>query len=978
MSKEEVNFSWVQTHKEIVEYLSTKRNAQVELIELLKAVGITGFHDEDPKGHRIELKEIDPFTFFCYIYKYGSVKRLELLQKIAKKLKISIPTDELGIPSANAQKVCLFPFKYSRNSNEIDRLWSFFVSARNDSLTDDQFSDILTIKSTGLTKLTEALFNIIPEKYFPINRQSKPFLGGKFGINPKFKSYSEYLEILKQLKEKSEKPFYKLSYDAWYENQGNRTDSDFLKAEKQVIRRFKAIKRPSLINDYLDIVKDIFQILKPSGIDDPVIALTIPKGNKRIALTVSGRYIAQLEGKKTPEFGFIVGNAVKVSEWISVKSQRPFKSGFKGEEVPDYTRIFIDSKIVLPDQVKSFLLEEAKKEYGYQYDSGLGDLKNTALYQSVVDLAYRQKILQGAFPGYINNEEEVKYYLLGASWNDEDQTEQFVKKGNWLNGYKDKFLEDVNEIEKGDKVAIKSTYTRNRTNSVMLIKARGIVKKNIKNGVELIVDWEKKFKSFEVDFSGGYWKTVHHLTNPFHIKEIFDVSTKLKSLPKIFDNPNIILYGPPGTGKTYNTINYALGIVESNEVSFYETKDSSIRKTYISRYNQYKNEGQIEFITFHQNYSYEDFVQGIKPDVKANQLSFERLDGIFKEVCTNALFEYYLLNKQDQKRQSPKSVDFEELYISFIEYLKSLGDIEKEFKSFTGTTLKVKNISANDNLAFSHKNSARSYVVSGVRLKKLYRHFPKISDIKNVVTDIRNTIGGCNATAYWTALNEILKFKKNFISEDQLLSNEENEDYSYEDKIRLLKSTDFDEIKRFIKNDVKRYVLIIDEINRANISRVFGELITLLEKDKRFGALNEIIAILPSKEEFVVPPNVYVIGTMNTADKSIALLDIALRRRFSFKPFYPRPDLIKDSELREIFKKLNEQIKKEKNIDFTIGHSYFMDKTINDLEVIMNDQVLPLLVEYFMNELDEVKSILKTAGVEVDDSLGYLKYNSIK
>ena len=117
---------------------------------------------------------------------------------------------------------------------------------------------------------------------------------------------------------------------------------------------------------------------------------------------------------------------------------------------------------------------------------------------------------------------------------------------------------------------------------------------------------------------------------------------------------------------------------------------------------------------------------------------------------------------------------------------------------------------------------------------------------------------------------------------------------------------------------------------------------------------------------------------MNTADKSIALLDIALRRRFSFKPFYPRPDLIKDSELREIFKKLNEQIKIGKNIDFTIGHSYFMDKTINDLEVIMNDQVLPLLVEYFMNEFDEVKSLLKTVGVEVDDSLGYLKYNSIK
>jgi len=179
------------------------------------------------------------------------------------------------------------------------------------------------------------------------------------------------------------------------------------------------------------------------------------------------------------------------------------------------------------------------------------------------------------------------------------------------------------------------------------------------------------------------------------------------------------------------------------------------------------------------------------------------------------------------------------------------------------------------------------------------------------------------------------------------------------------------------KESFKRYVMVIDEINRANISRVFGELITLLEKDKRFDAANQLVAKLPSGEEFVIPPNLHVIGTMNTADKSIALLDIALRRRFSFKPFYPRPDLIEDSQLRGIFEKLNDKIKKEKSVDFTIGHSYFMDKTIDDLEAIMDDHVIPLLVEYFMNELGDVRDLLKGVGIDVDDSLGYLKYKSL-
>ena len=113
-------FTWVKTHKELVEIISKKRNQQEKLIDGLRKVGIAGLHDEDKKGKRFDLKEIDPFSFFCFIYKYGPQKRILLLQEIAKLFKVSIPTDELGVPSVNAQKVCLFPFKSTRTNNEIN------------------------------------------------------------------------------------------------------------------------------------------------------------------------------------------------------------------------------------------------------------------------------------------------------------------------------------------------------------------------------------------------------------------------------------------------------------------------------------------------------------------------------------------------------------------------------------------------------------------------------------------------------------------------------------------------------------------------------------------------------------------------------------------------------------------------------------------------------------------------------------------
>lgn len=168
----------------------------------------------------------------------------------------------------------------------------------------------------------------------------------------------------------------------------------------------------------------------------------------------------------------------------------------------------------------------------------------------------------------------------------------------------------------------------------------------------------------------------------------------------------------------------------------------------------------------------------------------------------------------------------------------------------------------------------------------------------------------------------------------------------------------------------KQYALFIDEINRANISAVFGELITLIEDSKRMGQKSELWVTLPvSGEEFCVPPNLYIVGTMNTADKSISLLDIALRRRFEFQGMYPEYSLENEPNpwWAAPLERLNNEIynAKSKNPDFFIGHAFFLNKKPEEAATIYNLKIIPLLHEYFQNNTQKVESVLVSAGVKV-------------
>ncbi|NDA63060.1 MAG: EVE domain-containing protein [Chitinophagia bacterium] len=386
--------------------------------------------------------------------------------------------------------------------------------------------------------------------------------------------------------------------------------------------------------------------------------------------------------------------------------------------------------------------------------------------------------------------------------------------------------------------------------------------------------------------------------------ELGEIDTK--NIP--MENPlNTILYGPPGTGKTYHTVLKSAEIIEQRKINSY-TEALAIFKS--------KLHDQIEFITFHQNYSYEDFIQGLRPDTENdNQLTFDKKDGIFKVIADKAL-----QNLEDSERPPIAKRIFEEVFNEFINPLVEGEEIEVKMKKVSYFITAI----TNKSIDFRKASGGTAQTLSIGTLKKMYT--------AESVLDIQGL-----ASYYSPLLESLLKIGKD----------------SSGKKAEIIR---------------KNYVLIIDEINRANISRVFGELITLIEPDKRSHGAIPMEAKLPSGDPFVVPSNLFIIGTMNTADKSIALLDIALRRRFEFEAMYPKYE-IEGQEIYDvdILKKINEQIIKSKGHDFQIGHAYFMGEN-KDLIARMNKKVIPLLLEYYMNDEKEVKGILQSSGLVIEEN----------
>lgn len=411
-----------------------------------------------------------------------------------------------------------------------------------------------------------------------------------------------------------------------------------------------------------------------------------------------------------------------------------------------------------------------------------------------------------------------------------------------------------------------------------------------------------------------FWKRVEKL-----IEEVDEVESTTKEIG-VFSNTetrnhplNQIFCGPPGTGKTYNSIYRALEILG---VAIPGLRNSDeFRANAIKEFESQIKKGNILFLTFNQAYSYEEFIEGIRPVLNKDQLTYKLENGILKKFLLGG---------------------------SRIEDFFSAGEVVKS----TRAKYKVVRVD-NGNIKL------RKFEESGADTRgNIYIPIEALEELWNYINDKKITPEVLMSRDYLGSVKQELEtdnFILSYTSEFTACLN------------HLISKT----ITPSEKSSPK--VLLIDEINRGNVSHIFGELITLLEEDKREGK-GVSIKLPYSKESFILPPNLYILGTMNTADKSIAPLDFALRRRFHFESFWPdsalvaqkwKVDEVSKEQAQAVFEALNQKIEMLKGKDYTIGHSYFLKLNgVHDLYRTMFEQIIPLLNEYFYHDWNSLKFIL--------------------
>lgn len=441
---------------------------------------------------------------------------------------------------------------------------------------------------------------------------------------------------------------------------------------------------------------------------------------------------------------------------------------------------------------------------------------------------------------------------------------------------------------------------------------------------------------------------------------------------------NIILHGPPGTGKTYALAWYAVAIIEEKPLEEIRRWDEN---DVLAKYRKYKEEGLVEFTTFHQSYGYEEFIEGIRPDLVSGEnddsggdVTYRIVPGIFKQFCDHA--QLPLTGELGTDPIIGKNPAIWKVS------LEGTGDNPTRKDCMENNRIRIGwsgyGVEITENTDYTQSGGKNVLNAFYSKMKKgdivLSCFSNRTIDAIGVITGDVEWMNGAEYEAYprmrpvkWLAkgLNEDVVERNG--GKTLTLSTVYQLSIPLSEVLAIINSANpaaFGDTR-----SVRNHVFIIDEINRGNISKIFGELITLIEPSKRLGRPEGMSAMLPySRTKFGVPDNVYILATMNTADRSIALLDTALRRRFDFVEMQPDPallhDVTVDDEINvdEMLAVMNRRIEVLLDREHVIGHSYFLplreDPTIETLSNIFRNKVFPLLQEYFHDDYEKIRLVL--------------------
>lgn len=464
--------------------------------------------------------------------------------------------------------------------------------------------------------------------------------------------------------------------------------------------------------------------------------------------------------------------------------------------------------------------------------------------------------------------------------------------------------------------------------------------------------------------------------DPLHVSE--PTSAGALQMPSL----NQILFGPPGTGKTYETVDAALSILDPDFLREHMQDRARLKE----RFDAFAKSERIRFVTFHQSFSYEDFVEGLRAQSnESGAIDYPVEDGIFKKLCDAA-------RTWASRQQSPEIVGNPRIWKISIDgtgpspirqYCLSHGEARIGWGNTGDLKASTKNSAYLDSLGSNDRNTLQAFseeitvgdilvcIASATEIGAVgvvtgpysYDHAasPQLEDRRHVLP-VNWLYSGLKVPIL--PLNDNKQFTlKTVYPLDR---------FGWGDLLAHLENSGAQPVKAAADVQTHRepHVLIIDEINRGNISRIFGELITLIEPSKREGKAESLSVQLPySKRPFSVPDNVYLIGTMNTADRSLAGMDIALRRRFDFIEKPPRPELldhvvVEGVNVGTLLRVMNERIEVLLDRDHCLGHAYFMtlldpqNATLSELARIFRTNILPLLQEYFFEDWQRIAWVL--------------------
>ncbi|EBF5699002.1 McrB family protein [Campylobacter jejuni] len=606
-------------------------------------------------------------------------------------------------------------------------------------------------------------------------------------------------------------------------------------------------------------------------------------------------------------------NNLKTIEKIDFGDAIKWKIAFHYQDVKNIKIVNIFSKNVL-DLIS--LNEFKEKLKIYQIHKKLLENKNLSLVKMIENIAIplwnkygmdSQNYIdkmKNLFSEYLNKKKLDKNTINKYIQVIENISKEFLKE-NLYSCDLFSFDQNINKLNKNEEFKLKNSNGHNMYSSAL-----------------------NYYKAFLIDY---YEQDI------FITERVQSEESNMKIIPL-----NQILYGSPGTGKTYHTIDKALEIISKEEKIQIPSEDDRINRKKI--FDEYVKNGQIVFTTFHQSYGYEEFVEGIKPiidnDENSQEVKYDVKDGIFKELCDKSLKNYIL------SMQNENEIDLDKLIFEFANY------INQDFLN-KGNEFPLENKVSIKKILLNFKDEYRSFSLGGSIkspqsltidiIKRDYLNFKnkKILSFKDIKPkyDSQSDYHG-NAIYYFMFYNKLKEFE-----------NIQNEKFKIKKEI------------------LKSYIIIIDEINRGNVSKIFGELITLIEPSKRIGEKEELKVTLPySGKEFGVPKNVYIIGTMNTADRSITSLDTALRRRFEFIEMMPDVSkLSMDCEginLQELLKAINTRIEYLLDREKTIGHAFFISvENLESLKKVFKNRIIPLLQEYFYNDYALIDAVLNKNGM---------------